>query len=66
MLAIVFSILCIGLAALSFMTDFDAADKMIRQGVPSNYAWGVALGLAVTLVWLYTEILRLLSYFQQR
>ena len=66
MLAIIFSIVCIGLAALSFMTDFDAADKMIRQGVPSNYAWGVALGLAVTLVWLYTEILRLLSYFQQR
>ncbi|APT83053.1 Bax inhibitor-1/YccA family protein [Corynebacterium ammoniagenes] len=66
MIAIIFSIVCIGLAALSFMTDFDAADKMIRQGVPSNYAWGVALGLAVTLVWLYTEILRLLSYFQQR
>ncbi|MFH0412417.1 Bax inhibitor-1/YccA family protein [Corynebacterium sp. L4756] len=66
MLAIVFSIVCIVLAALSFMTDFDAADNMIRRGVPSNYAWGVALGLAVTLVWLYTEILRLLSYFQQR
>ncbi len=24
---------------------------------------GVALGLTVTLVWLYVEILRLLSYF---
>jgi len=66
MLAIIFSLVCIVLAALSFMTDFDAADNMIRRGAPSNYAWGVALGLAVTLVWLYTEILRLLSYFQQR
>lgn len=63
-LAIVFSLVCIGLAALSFLQDFDLADKMIRAGAPSKMAWGVALGLAVTLVWLYTEILRLLSYFR--
>ena len=64
-LAIVFSLVCIGLAAMSFLTDFDQADKLIRAGAPSKYAWGVALGLAVTLVWLYTEILRLLSYFNR-
>ncbi|MGP5929344.1 Bax inhibitor-1/YccA family protein [Corynebacterium glyciniphilum] len=64
-IAIIFSLFCIGLAALSFLTDFDQADKLIRAGAPSRYAWGVALGLAVTLVWLYTEILRLLSYFNQ-
>ena len=65
-LAIVFSLVCIGLAAMSFLQDFDVADQLIRQGAPSQMAWGVALGLAVTLVWLYTEILRLLSYFQNR
>lgn len=65
-LAIVFSLVCIVLAALSFMTDFDQTDRLIRAGAPARNAWGVALGLAVTLVWLYTEILRLLSYFQQR
>ncbi|AHW63673.1 hypothetical protein CGLY_06125 [Corynebacterium glyciniphilum AJ 3170] len=64
-IAIIFSLVCIGLAALSFLADFDQADKLIRAGAPSRYAWGVALGLAVTLVWLYTEILRLLSYFNQ-
>lgn len=64
MLAIIFSLVCIGLAAFSFLTDFDAADRMVREGVPARMAWGVALGLAVTLVWLYTEILRLLSYFR--
>ena len=42
------------------------ADQMIRAGAPEKAAWGVALGLTVTLVWLYLEILRLLSYFQQR
>ena len=63
-LAIIFSLVCIGLAAFSFLIDFDSADQMIRAGAPEKAAWGVALGLTVTLVWLYVEILRLLSYFQ--
>ncbi len=63
-LAIVFSLVCIGIAAFSFLIDFDAADQMIRAGAPERAAWGIALGLTVTLVWLYLEILRLLSYFQ--
>ncbi|WP_026919388.1 Bax inhibitor-1/YccA family protein [Gordonia shandongensis] len=58
----IFSLVCIGLAAFSFLIDFDAADQLIRAGAPSKAAWGVALGLTVTLVWLYVEILRLLSY----
>jgi uncharacterized YccA/Bax inhibitor family protein len=62
-LAIGFSLLCIALAAFSFLIDFDAADQMIRAGAPEKAAWGIALGLTVTLVWLYIEILRLLSYF---
>ncbi|MGI9125263.1 MAG: Bax inhibitor-1/YccA family protein [Mycobacterium sp.] len=63
-LAIVFSLAMIGIAAFSFLLDFDAADQMIRAGAPEKAAWGIALGLTVTLVWLYLEILRLLSYFQ--
>lgn len=62
-IAIIFSLVCIGLAAFSFLIDFDAADQMIRAGAPEKAAWGIALGLTVTLVWLYVEILRLLSYF---
>ncbi|HNP55728.1 MAG TPA: Bax inhibitor-1/YccA family protein [Gordonia sp. (in: high G+C Gram-positive bacteria)] len=62
--AIIFSLVCIGLAAFSFLIDFDQADRLIHAGAPSKAAWGVALGLTVTLVWLYVEILRLLSYFQ--
>lgn len=63
-IAIIFSLVCIGIAAFSFLIDFDAADQMIRAGAPERAAWGIALGLTVTLVWLYLEILRLLSYFQ--
>ncbi|WP_067697755.1 Bax inhibitor-1/YccA family protein [Nocardia jejuensis] len=63
-IAIIFSLVMIGIAAFSFLLDFDAADQLIRAGAPEKAAWGVALGLTVTLVWLYVEILRLLSYFQ--
>ncbi|OIN79024.1 Bax inhibitor-1/YccA family protein [Mycobacterium malmoense] len=63
-LGIIFSLVCIGIAAFSFLIDFDAADQMIRAGAPEKAAWGIALGLTVTLVWLYIEILRLLSYLQ--
>jgi uncharacterized YccA/Bax inhibitor family protein len=64
MVSIIFSLFCIGLAAFTFLIDFDAADQMIRAGAPEKAAWGIALGLTVTLVWLYIEILRLLSYLQ--
>ena len=62
-MSIIFGVVCVVLAAISFLQDFDLADRLVRTSAPSNAAWGVALGLAVTLVWLYTEILRLLSYF---
>jgi len=63
-MAIVFSLVMIGIAAFSFLIDFDQADQAIRAGAPEKAAWGIALGLTVTLVWLYLEILRLLSYFR--
>jgi uncharacterized YccA/Bax inhibitor family protein len=64
-LAIGFSLLCIGIAAFVFLLDFDMIDKGIKQGAPERFAWYAAFGLTVTLVWLYLEILRLLSYFRE-
>ena len=61
-MAIIFSIIVIGIAAFNFLLDFDMADQMIRTGMPSRYAWLAAFGLMTTLVWLYLEILRLLYY----
>lgn len=63
-LAIIFSIVCIGIAAMSFLLDFDQIDKAMKIGVPAKYSWYFAFGLMVTLVWLYLEILRLLSYMR--
>ncbi|MEV6767298.1 Bax inhibitor-1/YccA family protein [Nocardia sp. NPDC051030] len=64
-MSIIFSLVVIAVAAFSFLLDFDAADQLIRAGAPEKAAWSVAFGLTVTLVWLYIEILRLLSYFQR-
>jgi uncharacterized YccA/Bax inhibitor family protein len=63
-IAIVFSLIVIGVAAFSLLLDFDMADEAIRRGAPAKFAWYIAFGLLVTVVWLYLEILRLLSYFQ--
>ena len=64
-LAIVFSLVVIGVAAFSLMLDFEMADQAVRAGAPAKFAWYIAFGLMTTLVWLYIEILRLLSYLRQ-
>ncbi len=63
-LSIVFSLVVIGVAAFSLLLDFDMADKAIRAGAPAKFAWYIAFGLMTTVVWLYIEILRLLSYLR--
>jgi len=63
-LAIVFSLVVIGVAAFTLLLDFDMADEAIRRGAPAKFAWYIAFGLLVTVVWLYLEILRLLSYLR--
>lgn len=64
-LAIVFSLIVIGIAAFNLLLDFDMTDQMIRRGMPAKWGWYAAFGLMTTLVWLYLEILRLLSYLQR-
>jgi uncharacterized YccA/Bax inhibitor family protein len=63
-IAILFSLACIAVASLFFVLDFDQAEKMVAAGVDERESWRVAFGLLVTLVWLYLEVLRLLSYLR--
>jgi uncharacterized YccA/Bax inhibitor family protein len=63
-LGIIFSIVCIVVAALSFILDFDQIEQGVRMGLPQRYSWTCAFGILVGLIWLYLEILRLLSYLQ--
>jgi uncharacterized YccA/Bax inhibitor family protein len=63
-LAIGFSLVCIVVAALSFVLSFHAIEEGVRMGLPQRYSWTAAFGIVVSLVWLYFEILRLLAYLQ--
>lgn len=62
-LGVVVGLLAIVLAAISLIFDFSSIEQGVRAGAPRRYAWTAAFGLTVTLVWLYTEILRLLAIF---
>jgi uncharacterized YccA/Bax inhibitor family protein len=62
-IAVGFSLLCIGLAAANLIVDFDMVEQSVRRGVDEKFGWYLSWGILVTLVWLYLEILRLLSYF---
>jgi uncharacterized YccA/Bax inhibitor family protein len=50
-----------GLAALMLVLDFDYIEQGVRDRIPARYAWTAAFGLAVTLIWLYIEFLRILA-----
>jgi uncharacterized YccA/Bax inhibitor family protein len=60
-LGIVFCLLGIGLGAFFLSLDFKQVEDGIRYGAPQNEAWFAAFGLTVSLVWIYLEILRLIS-----
>ena len=64
-LSILFSVFVCGLAAMNLALDFDFIERATNAGMPKEYEWVAALGLVVTLVWLYLELLRLLSYLRQ-
>jgi len=65
-LGIGISLLVVGVAALNLVLDFDFIEKGAKQGAPKYMEWYGAFGLLVTLVWLYLEILRLLSKLNRR
>jgi uncharacterized YccA/Bax inhibitor family protein len=65
-IGILFSLVVVGIAALNLVLDFDAIERGAAGGAPKFMEWFGAFALMVTLIWLYLEILRLLSKFQRR
>jgi len=61
LLGLVIGAFAVVLAAYSLVMDFEFIAKGVRAGAPATFAWTAAFGLVVTLVWLYLEILRILS-----
>jgi len=65
-LSIGISAFVVVIAALNLVLDFDFIENGVEHGAPKYMEWYAAFGLMVTLVWLYLEILRLLSKLQSR
>jgi len=51
----------VAFAAWSLLVDVGSADRAIQASAPLTWSWSLGMALASSIVWLYTEILRLLS-----
>ena len=63
---IIFSLIVVAIAALNLVLNFDVIEQGTAQGAPKHMEWYGAFGLMVTLIWLYLEILNLLSKLRSR
>src|SRR4051794_7831029 len=64
-LGILFSVAVLVVASLMFILDFDYIERAVRAGAPRHEAWRAGFGLLVGFVWVYLELLRLLSKIRQ-
>lgn len=64
LLGVIASLVGIVLAVMNLMWDFDIVERGVANRAPASESWRAAFGLTVTMVWLYTELLRILSYFR--
>lgn len=60
-MGILVSLVIVGIAAFNYLIDFDFIERAAAAGAPRHMEWTAALGLLVTTIWLYLELLRLLS-----
>jgi len=66
LVGILFSLFVVGIAAMNLILDFDLIESAARNGAPKYMEWYGAFALMVTLIWLYIEMLRLLSKMRSR
>lgn len=60
-LGLILGVVVVFLAAYSLVMDFESIKVGVERGAPAAYAWQGAFGIMLTVVWLYTEILRMLA-----
>ena len=65
-IGIIFSLVCVVVASMNLVLDFDFIEQGEASGAPKFMEWYSAYGLLVTLLWLYIEILKLLGKLQKR
>jgi len=60
-----FSVLGLVLGVLMLVLDFDFVENGVRAGLPERESWRAAFGLTVSLVWIYTNLLRILAVMRR-
>lgn len=60
------SLVIVGIASFNLLLDFDLIERGVQERAPKYMEWYAGFALLVTLVWLYLEILRLLSKLRSR
>src|SRR5690606_34417636 len=64
-LGLIFSVVGLVLGVFMLMMDFDFVEQGIAAGLEERYSWTAAFAMLVSLVWIYTNLLRILAFFQQ-
>lgn len=64
MIAIGFSVFVVLIASFNLLIDFDNIEKAVSWSVDKEFEWVYGIGILSTLVWMYIEFMRLISYFQ--
>ena len=60
-MGLISSFIGLGLGVLMLILDFDFVERGIAAGLPERESWRAAFGLAVTIIWIYIELLRILA-----
>jgi len=60
-LGLLLAVAGVALASFFLVLDFDQVEKCVAAGVPEKESWRASFGLMVTIVWIYLEVIRLLS-----
>ncbi len=63
---LIYSLISAAIASLMILLDLDNCTRIVEMGAPQEYEWNLSLGLIVTIVWLFVEILRILLIFASR
>ena len=65
-LGLFLSLFAITIGAFMLISDFDFVANGVRNGLPAQWEWTAAYGLVFAIIWIYLEMLRLMSYLRGR
>lgn len=63
---LIISLVSAAIASLMILLDLDNCTRLVQAGAPKEFEWSASLGLLVTIIWLFIEILRILLIFAAR